>query len=186
MLNFEKLIVATVEALERKKLPYMIVGGQAVLLHGEPRFTKDIDITLGVDIEHIEQIRGIAQELKLEPLKGATNAFVKQTRVFPVQDNESGLRVDFIFSFTPYERQAIERITKITLGSTSVCFASVEDTIIHKMFAGRPRDTEDVRGIIKRSATVDSNYIEKWLSEFSNVANKNLTAEWIELKKKTT
>jgi hypothetical protein len=25
----------------------MIIGGQAVLLYGEPRLTKDIDITLG-------------------------------------------------------------------------------------------------------------------------------------------
>jgi len=25
----------------------MVIGGQAVLLYGEPRLTKDIDITLG-------------------------------------------------------------------------------------------------------------------------------------------
>ena len=32
--------------LEQKKIPYMIIGGQAVLLYGDPRLTKDIDLTL--------------------------------------------------------------------------------------------------------------------------------------------
>ncbi len=27
----------------------MVFGGQAVLMYGEPRFTQDIDITLGID-----------------------------------------------------------------------------------------------------------------------------------------
>lgn len=30
----------------------MIIGGQAVMVYGEPRLTKDIDITLGVDIKN--------------------------------------------------------------------------------------------------------------------------------------
>jgi hypothetical protein len=45
---FQKLIVATAEELEKHKIPYMIIGGHAVILYGEPRLTRDIDITLGV------------------------------------------------------------------------------------------------------------------------------------------
>jgi len=37
--------------LNRLSIPYMIIGGQAVLVHGEPRLTKDIDITLGIGVE---------------------------------------------------------------------------------------------------------------------------------------
>jgi len=29
----------------------MVIGGQAVLLYGEPRLTRDIDITLGIGVE---------------------------------------------------------------------------------------------------------------------------------------
>lgn len=32
----------------------MIIGGQAVLLYGEPRLTRYIDITLGIDTEYID------------------------------------------------------------------------------------------------------------------------------------
>jgi len=35
----------------------MVIGGQAVLLYGEPRLTKDIDITLGKGIESLEKIK---------------------------------------------------------------------------------------------------------------------------------
>lgn len=34
----------------------MVIGGQAVLVHGEPRLTEDIDITLGVDIARVNDI----------------------------------------------------------------------------------------------------------------------------------
>ena len=33
----------------------MIIGGQAVLLYGEPRLTRDIDITLGVNANYQEE-----------------------------------------------------------------------------------------------------------------------------------
>ncbi|NLF09683.1 MAG: nucleotidyltransferase family protein, partial [Pirellulaceae bacterium] len=46
---FEKLLKRIAVALNDAGLPYMIFGGQAVLLYGEPRLTRDIDISLGVD-----------------------------------------------------------------------------------------------------------------------------------------
>jgi len=40
---FEQLLSRIAAELKRAELPYMIIGGQAVLLHGQPRMTKDID-----------------------------------------------------------------------------------------------------------------------------------------------
>ena len=51
---FEDLIARIAKELKNADLAYMIIGGQAVLLHGMPRMTKDIDITLGVDVGHLE------------------------------------------------------------------------------------------------------------------------------------
>ena len=45
-------------------------------------------------------------------------------------------------------------------------FASMEDVIIHKIFAGRPRDLEDVRSIILKNPDFDREYTRKWLKEF--------------------
>jgi hypothetical protein len=53
---FEQLISRIAAELRRAEIPYMIIGGQAVLLHGLPRMTKDIDITLGVDTKHLDKV----------------------------------------------------------------------------------------------------------------------------------
>ena len=47
----EKLIKKTARILDHQKIPYMIIGGQAVLIYGRPRLTRDIDITLGIDTD---------------------------------------------------------------------------------------------------------------------------------------
>jgi hypothetical protein len=47
-----------------------------------------------------------------------------------------------------------------------VRFASAEDVIIHKIFAGRPRDLEDVRAIVIKNPGIDRTYIGNWLEQF--------------------
>jgi len=32
-------------ALEERGIPYMVIGGQAVLVYGVPRLTQDVDVT---------------------------------------------------------------------------------------------------------------------------------------------
>jgi predicted nucleotidyltransferase len=86
--------------------------------------------------------------------------------VLPTIDKRSGIRVDFIFSFSPYERQAIERAKDIKLGGSIVRFASLEDVVIHKVIAGRARDLEDVKSILLKNPRYDFVYIEKWLKQF--------------------
>ena len=81
------------------------------------------------------------------------------------------MRVDFIFSFTPYEAQAIQNARKVSMDDYPVKFASCEDLIIHKMVAGRAIDEEDVASIlVKNRDTLDLKYIEKWLLEFAKIA----------------
>jgi hypothetical protein len=147
-------------------VPYMVVGGQAVLLYGEPRLTKDIDITLGVGLDRLPEILALAEWMGLRPLVDP-ETFTRQTMVLPCGDPETGVRLDFMFSFSPYERQALERVRTVEMGKTSVRFASVEDVIVHKVIAGRPRDLEDVRSILIKNPGVDLAYVRRWLKEFS-------------------
>ena len=170
---FEDLLVRIAQALKEGGLPYMIIGGQAVLLYGSPRMTKDIDITLGADIDELGKTVEISRRIGLDIIPDAFEAFVKETLVLPTKDRNTGIRVDFIFSFTPYERQAIERAKPVLLKGVEVKFASVEDVIIHKIFAGRPRDIEDVRSIILKNFDLDREYTMKWLKEFDRSMNSD-------------
>jgi hypothetical protein len=150
----------------------MIIGGQAVLLYGTPRMTKDIDITLGADLGRLESVLSALDAMGLRIIPKNFRTFAERTSVLPAKEEGSGIRVDFIFSFTPYERQAILRSKAVSLSGTDVMFASAEDVIIHKIFAGRPRDLEDVRSILLKNPDLDTTYIRKWLSDFEKSPEK--------------
>jgi len=169
---FEKILSRIGVSLKKHNLPYMVVGGQAVLLYGEPRLTRDIDITLGVDIDHLGEVLAVVQELNLKPLPKEIEPFARETMVLPALDEHTGIRVDFIFSYTPYETEAIKRARKIKIIDQEVNFTSPEDLIIHKIFAGRPRDIEDVRTVLLKNPDVDLQYIRGWLKEFDEASKE--------------
>jgi hypothetical protein len=148
---FERLA----EALDSRAIPYMVIGGQAVLIYGEPRLTRVIDITLGAGPDDLGQVEELVSSLSLQILTESPVEFVRSRMVLPCRDPDTGFRVDFIFSFTPYERQAIERARTVQVGNARVRFPSPEDLVIHKMVAGRARDLEDVRGVLLKNPAME-------------------------------
>jgi hypothetical protein len=169
---FEKLLELIAQCLHSAGIPYMIIGGQAVLLYGEPRLTKAIDIALGVDLTHLQNVLSAVREMKLAPLVDP-EIFTRETMVLPCSDPETGIRVDLIFSFSPFERLAISRANIVHLGSSEVSFASLEDTLILKLFAGRPRDLEDARIVLLKNPNADLAYLRHWLNELSASTGEN-------------
>jgi len=163
---FEQLLEAIARGLERLGIPYMLIGGQAVLLYGEPRLTRDVDVTLGVGPgrlpELLEWVRGNGWQVLVE----APAEFVEKTMVLPCLEPVSGIRIDLIFSFSLYEQQALKRARRVPIGGIQVCFASLEDLMIHKVLAGRPRDLEDLRIVLLKNPAFDLEYVHRWLGEF--------------------
>jgi len=166
-----KLIKKIGRQLDENGIDYMIIGGQAVLLYGTPRLTRDIDITLGVDTDRFSLIEGMCRKLRLKILPEDPEVFVRDTKVLPAEDVKLKIRVDFIFSFSEYESQAIKRTKKVVMDGYPVRFASCEDLIIHKMLASRAIDAEDVKNIlIKNKDSLDVGYIRQWLSQFGKIS----------------
>jgi hypothetical protein len=180
---FERLLKKIAIQLKKGAIPYMVIGGQAVLLYGEPRLTRDIDITLGMGVNGLDKIKKIIKAIGLKILVEKEKGFVERNMVLPTIDKKSGIRVDFIFSFSSYARQAIERGKDIKLGRTLVKFASLEDVVIHKVIAGRARDLEDVKSILLKNLKYDLVYIEKWLEEFDKSLGDRFLKIFGEIKK---
>ena len=169
---FEQLLERIAQGLENAGIPYMIIGGQAVLLYGEPRLTKDIDITLGVDLTRLQDVLSAVCDMRITPLVDPAT-FTRETMVLPCSDPETGIRVDMIFSFSPFEQLALGRARIVRIGKADVRFTSLEDLLVHKIIAGRPRDLEDARMVLLKNADADLAYIRYWLAEFSNLTNEN-------------
>lgn len=177
----QQLLEKIALALEDRKIPYMVIGGQAVLLYGEPRLTRDIDLTLGTGLDRWEEINDLAKSLGWEPK--AAKDFSERTMVLPCLHQSSGIRLDLIFSHSIFELQAMDRARRVPIGKAQVRFASVEDLIVHKVVAGRPRDMEDVRGILAKNRNVNLAHVRRWLEEFDASLQEKFTERFEAIQK---
>jgi len=183
-MELKELLKSLAREFERNNLNYMIIGGQAVLIYGEPRLTKDIDITIDGGLEKFDTIINIAENLNLKILSENPREFAKKTMVLPMLDEKTDLRIDIIFSCSPYEKEALKRVNKIKIDDITVNYASVEDLIIHKIVSGREIDFEDVKNIMLKIKDIDEKYILKWLTEFEKTLSTELTNNYLKIKRK--
>ena len=64
--RFQRFI-RILKAFAEKGVEYTLIGGVAVILHGFPRLTEDIDILLKTDAQNIENLKSALEEVFNDP-----------------------------------------------------------------------------------------------------------------------
>jgi len=165
---------------KKEGIPYVLIGGIALQWWGEPRFTRDVDVTILVDLGKEEEI--IKKILNtFHPRISNALEFALKHRVCLVK-NKEGYEIDISLGIPGYEAEVIKRAVRCKLDKRrSVNICSAEDLIIHKAVAGRAQDLIDIEGIILRQGRkLDIKYIRKWLREFSNILESKEIIECFE------
>jgi len=178
---FESVLRRLAEHLELRKIPYMIMGGQAVLAYGVFRSTKDIDVTLGLGPEGVDAILNLLKDCGWKALPENPREFVSEMSVLPSIDPATKVRIDFIFSFSSYEQIAIARANRLNIQGVNVSYISPSDLVIQKVVAGRPQDLDDAKWLIRRNRALDLEEIRRWLQHFEEALSRPLTAEFEKL-----
>ena len=130
---------------------------------GNPRFTADVDLTLVTGYGGEEAfIDALLAELL--PRRPDARAFAIAYRVL-LAKTRAGIDVDVALGALPFEERSVERASPWDLGeSRAIPTCSAEDLIVHKVFAGRDRDWDDVRGVLtRRHGKLDWSVIEREL-----------------------
>ncbi|MBM3290384.1 MAG: hypothetical protein FJY92_09555 [Candidatus Hydrogenedentes bacterium] len=171
---FNSLLESLAVELGRAAIPYMVVGGQAVLRYGEPRLTRDIDVVIGREATALGPVIEVVRRCGLHILPESPEAFVCDTMVLPCEDLASHIRIDIIFGVSGFETEAFERTRPIRIGSADVQFVSPEDLIVMKIIAGRPRDLDDVRAIALKNPALDLDHVRATLTQFEQALAQRL------------
>lgn len=126
-----------------------LIGGLAVQRWGEPRFTRDADLTLltgfGGEADFIKSLMA-----EFAPRRADAEDFAAQSRVLLLRA-ENGVDLDVALGALPFEQRVIDRASDYEFrDGCRLPTCSAEDLVVHKVFAGRERDWADVRGVLDR------------------------------------
>ena len=164
MKELEQALVAVAQALDRKGVPYIVIGGLANAVWGVPRATVDVDVTVWVAEEEVPALVTHLSDRFVARVESPLE-FARDTRVLPLQ-NRDGTPIDIIFGLLPYEKDAVNRAVVKEVAGAEVRFCSAEDLILHKIISGREKDLADARQVTRRNlSSLDLSYLEPLLEE---------------------
>jgi hypothetical protein len=165
-----ELLRALSGVLGRLRVGWYVFGAQAVLHWGRPRFTQDIDVTVqlgSVQTSHlVEELQKAGFALRVE----GTPAFIRQTRVIPLEFGSSGWALDVVLGGPGLEEEFQQRAVPVEVApGVTVPIISAEDLVVTKVLAGRPKDLEDVRGILlAQSNGLDTGAVRRLLGQLES------------------
>jgi hypothetical protein len=150
------------DALETTGMPFCFIGGLAVLHWGEPRLTRDLDLTVlagwGEEEEVVDTILAV-----LQPRIEEARSFALENRVLLLKSS-GGIPIDLALGALPFEESATTRASNIPFAEIPLRICTAEDLVIMKAFANRPRDWSDIQGIVLRQGgKLDIAYIMEQL-----------------------
>ena len=135
--------------LRRSGSEFCFIGGVALQRWGQPRFTRDVDLTLlcplGSEASAIDRILG-GFSMRIPDAR----AFALKNRVLLVQ-TAAGIPIDVALGALDFEHRCVERASEFDFGpGLNLRICSAEDLVVLKTFAGRGQDWVDVEYVIVR------------------------------------
>lgn len=129
---------------------FCFIGGLAVLRWGDPRLTRDVDVTIVTGFGDEEPVITALTDRFPQRIEDAA-AFARENRVLLVQADS--VPIDVSLGALPFEQRVTERASPFEIGpDEALRTCSAEDLIVLKAFAGRDRDWADIEGVALRQA----------------------------------
>jgi Nucleotidyl transferase AbiEii toxin, Type IV TA system len=133
---------------------FVIVGGVAVVLQAQPRFTNELDICYASDAGNLERLAAVLTSLHArlrgidEDLPFLANArTLRQTQILMLTTDDGELDLLVEPSGAPPCEDLRARADVVDVDGIEVRVASIEDLAAMKRAAGRPQDLADLEAL---------------------------------------
>jgi hypothetical protein len=131
---------------------WYLFGAQAAIIWGSPRLSADVDVTVVLGREGLSGYIDTMREHGFDVVFGDRD-FIARTRVIPFVHRASRMPLDIVLSGPGLEEEFLRRALAVDVAGTMIPVISPEDLIVTKILAGRPKDIEDIRGVIQERKT---------------------------------
>lgn len=141
-------LIELLRLLNDRKVKYLLIGGQAVIVHSEPRYTKDVDLWVEPSVKNAKKIIAV-----LEEFGAPTNSVTEEDFATP--------GTVFIFGIEPNRVDILTRIKGakfdkcytnrdyVQLLGVKVSLICLDDLIKVKRATGRPQDLLDLEKLLR-------------------------------------
>jgi hypothetical protein len=164
------LLLDVIDVLKSENVEYAVVGALAAAVYGTIRASADADALVSVSMS---KLAGLSQVLRS---KGFTTELRRGDPEDPIpamlviSDGHEN-RVDLLGGLRGLDPQVLSRTVDVPFRGKKIRFASREDFIAMKCFAGGPQDLEDARVAIRTAgATLDLDLLRKITRRFGRNA----------------
>jgi hypothetical protein len=170
--RLEKALAEIASALRAAGIPWMVIGGIAIIARGVRRMTTDIDVVVrGDETTPAGVIRMLAAR-RIVPRIADAEAFARERLVLLLRHQPTGVDLDLSFGWTTFEHEALEACSEATYGSVAAPMARAEDLVIFKAMAARPKDIEDAAALMLMHKEIDIGRVRRHLAELAALADE--------------
>lgn len=129
---------------------WCVAGALAAMRYrATSRITDDVDLVVEWDAGLLDRLQEAGWDLTVAADPGEAPHLVRARR---------DVNVDLLVAQTEYQSLALDRATGHWL--------TVEDVLVHKLIAWRPRDRDDVAEILATGILFDERYVDRWSAEW--------------------
>lgn len=150
-------VVSTVDLLNRAGLEFAIAGGFAYGRYSAPRATSDLDLVLSAPIREVEKVlTGAGYENKGKyDFKGTTIHKFKLGEI----------EVDVLEFPAEFQKAMMTRAESGDIFGKPIKVISLEDLIICKLIAFRPKDKRDIEQLVEDNPGYNKDYVSSWAQD---------------------
>jgi predicted nucleotidyltransferase len=141
-------LAALARAMQERGWRWYVFGAQAVVVHGRPRLTADVDVTVDTAGAPPNEVVAVlaAHDLVLRFPLSADH--LQAARLLPMVHAPSGMPLDLVIAGPGLDQEILDRSRPLDVGGVVVPVICAEDLVAMKVLAGRRKDLEDVRGVL--------------------------------------
>lgn len=156
-------------ALAEMQLAPTFIGGVAVSLIAQPRYTDDIDAMVVFDTAQADELLETLGRHGFSPRFAGMGDLARRARMVTMSHDRTGSVVDIALGCMPFETELQQRSVRYELAGIGIQIPTPEDLVIMKAIAGRPKDLEDIRSIARAYPTMNRNHLRDWIDQYGEL-----------------